>query len=169
MKIFITGFMGSGKTHWAKIWAQQSSLTFYDLDALIEAEEGMTIEKLFDKKGEPYFRERETAMLYSLAKKDNFILSCGGGTPCFNNNIQWMNENGITVYLHCLPKTILQNVLAEKQQRPLIKNINESELLFFIEKKLKERESFYSQAKLTLKTEELDNNTITTILNYTNA
>lgn len=160
--------MGSGKTYWAKMWAQQSSLAVHDLDALIEAAENLSVEKIFEEKGESYFRQKETETLKGFLTKDNFILSCGGGTPCFNDNIQWMNNNGTTVYLKCHPQKILQNVLAEKQKRPLIKKINEGELLFFIEQKLKERESFYNQAKIILQTEEINNETILYIINQIN-
>jgi shikimate kinase len=164
MKIFLIGFMGSGKTYWGKIWAQKSALPFLDLDKYIEHEEQMTIETIFDKKGEAWFREKESTMLRSLADADG-IIACGGGTACFNGNMQWMNEQGITVYLSAKPQYIFEKVLEEKEKRPLIKDLNEAELLFFIEQKLKERESFYKEAQIILPVEGLKSDSIKGILN----
>jgi shikimate kinase len=155
MKIFLIGFMGSGKTFWGKKWAQQYHLDFYDLDEVIEKDQEKTVAKIFEKNGEAQFRLIEATALKTFSKKDNFILACGGGTACFNDNMKWMNENGTTVYLSATPQYIYQRVLEEKDKRPLISKINQGELLFFIEQKLKERESFYSQAKIILPVQEL--------------
>ena len=164
MRIFIIGFMGTGKSHWGKQWAEISNLQFFDLDTLIETEEGASVIDIFEKAGEDYFRVKEASHLRDLLKYDNCIISCGGGAPCFYENMQWMNENGITVYLSATPPYILQNVLLEKEKRPIIRNINEAELLFFIEQKLKERFPFYNQAKLTLNAESLDINSLGPII-----
>jgi shikimate kinase len=160
MKIFLIGFMGSGKSHWGKIWAKQQGLEFYDLDEVIETEQGKAITDIFEKEGEGHFRNIEAIALLAFAEKDNCMIACGGGTPCFNDNLQWMNENGTTVYLSATPQYILDKVIAEKDKRPLIKKLNKAELLFFVEQKLKEREPFYNQAKFILPVEELDVNSI---------
>jgi shikimate kinase len=162
-KIFLIGFMGSGKTHWGSIWAQDLNIAFFDLDNQIEKAEKKTVTEIFEKKGEVYFREKEALVLRSFAQKDTCIISCGGGTPCFGNNIQWMNENGITIYLKATTQDILQRVLDEKDKRPLIKNLNETELLFFIEQKLNEREPFYTQATIVLQTDTLNNTTLSNL------
>jgi shikimate kinase len=163
MKIFLIGFMGSGKTHWGGIWAKGLNISFFDLDKQIEEAEQKTVAEIFEKKGEAYFREKEAAALRSFAEKNNCIIACGGGTPCFDDNIQWMNENGITIYLQAAPQDILQRVMEEQSKRPLIKNLNEGELLFFIQQKLKEREPFYTQAKIILQTNVLAHDTLSTL------
>ncbi len=161
--IFLIGFMGSGKTYWGSIWARQMGLEFYDLDEVIEKEHGKTISVIFEKEGEDHFRKIETIALHAFAEKHNCIIACGGGTACFNDNIQWMNENGTTIYLSATPQYIFDRVLDDKEKRPLINKHNEAELLFFIEQKLKEREPFYTQAKKILTVTELKDDTLSTI------
>ena len=160
MKIFLVGFMGSGKTYWGRIWANQSSFSFIDLDEMIETDQQKTIAGIFDENGEEYFRHTENRILFSLAEKDNCIIACGGGTPCYGSNMQWMNEHGTTVYLSASTGYLLKRVLQEKEHRPLLSKIERAELPFFIEQKLKERESFYRQAKIILPVEELRETTI---------
>jgi shikimate kinase len=162
-KIFLIGFMGSGKTHWGSIWAKNLNMPFFDLDKQIEEAEQKTVAEIFEKKGEAYFREKEAVALRLFAQKDNCIIACGGGTPCFNDNLQWMNEKGTIIYLQSSPQDILQRVLEEQSKRPLIKNLNEGELLFFIQQKLKEREPFYTQAKIILQTNILAHDTLSTL------
>jgi len=164
MRIFLLGFMGTGKSYWGKQWAEVNHMDFYDLDAMIEKEEQASVVDIFEKAGEDYFRVKEASMLRDVSNNDNCIISCGGGAPCFHDNIAWMNEKGLTVYLSALPQFILENVLLEKEKRPLIKHVNEAELLFFVEQKLKERSPFYSQAKLTLDAETLDSDSLTAII-----
>lgn len=167
MNIFLIGFMGSGKTHWGKIWAQKNSLDFYDLDEMIETTEARSIASIFEKEGEDYFRKIETAMLHSFAGKHNCMVSCGGGAACFNDNMQWMNEYGTTVYLAASSTYILSRVKEEKDKRPLINKLNEAELLFFIEQKLKEREPFYNQAKFIFSVADLDENSLSNLVSST--
>ena len=153
--IFLIGFMGSGKTFWGSKWSQQYSFDFFDLDAVIEAEQKRTIASIFEKDGEPFFRETETAALQSFAQKENCIIACGGGTACFNDNMAWMNEHGLTVYLSASPQYIFDRVMDEQDKRPLINKLNKAELLFFIEQKLKERDFFYNQAQVILPVQQL--------------
>ena len=153
MRIFILGFMGTGKSHWGMQWAEANNMQFFDMDALIEKEESASVVDILKDQGKIIFRIKEAAMLRTLLNNDNSIISCGGGSPCFNDNMQCMNENGITIYLSASPQYILKNVLDEKEKRPLIKNVNEAELLFFVEQKLKERAPFYNQATVTLDAE----------------
>lgn len=147
MNIFLIGFMGSGKTHWGKIWAERLGMNFYDLDEMIEKEQGNTIAFIFEKEGEDFFREQETAILLRFVDMNNCLVACGGGTACFNDNIDWMNKNGATVYLMASPQYILNRIAGEKDKRPLIGNLNDTEILFFIDRTLKEREPFYRKAK----------------------
>jgi shikimate kinase len=162
--VFLLGFMGSGKSHWGKIWAQQSDLPFYDLDGVIEQQNVQTITQIFEQDGEAFFRHIEAETLRYFENKQPFILSCGGGTPCFEQNMQWMNDNGITIYLRATPQQIFNRLISEKEKRPIIKNTPDKELLDFIEKKLAEREKFYKQAQHTLLVDELHEQTITQFL-----
>lgn len=164
MKLFLLGFMGSGKSHWGRIWSRIAGMPFYDLDDMIEKTEQLSIADIFEKKGDSRFREMEYAALRSFEGQHSGVIACGGGTPCFGENLSWMNANGITVYLEATPNQIHQRVLEEMPKRPLLKNVNPAELLLFIEQKLKEREPFYRQAKFTLHVTELNNNSILEIM-----
>jgi len=158
--IFLIGFMGSGKTYWGRKWASVSGYEFIDLDELIEQQEKMTVEKLFDKKGEAYFRKVEQDLLKSIEPGARLIVSCGGGTPCFGDNIQWMNEHGYTVYLHANPARLLENIKEEIEKRPMFRKVNNGEIIFFIDQKLKERAVYYQQAKLTMEVPSLHDDSI---------
>lgn len=147
--------MGSGKSHWGKAWAEVYNKALIDLDAEIEKKESMSVADIFEKKSEDYFREKEAEVLRGLSIDENTLVSCGGGSPCFFNNMDWMNEHGLTVYLDATPAYLLNNIKNEKDKRPLLKNTNDAELLFFIEQKLKERNPFYTQSALTLQAQEL--------------
>lgn len=156
--------MGSGKTYWGKLWAEESGMSYFDLDNVIEKQVGMTIETIFEKKGENYFREQESALLRNMDQQEDCVISCGGGTPCFDGNMQWMNENGTTVYLQAQPVKLIENILLEIDKRPLLKKINKGEMLFFIEQKLKERDPFYTKAKIILSVKEIDVSSIHDII-----
>lgn len=143
---FLVGFMGTGKSYWSKIWAEKYGLASYDLDTIIETAFGMTIEEIFEKEGEEKFREIETLNLKKFENKHGFFMACGGGTPCFFDNLNWMKNAGTVIYLKASPEFILNRVMDEKEKRPLLKTVNTAELLFFIEKKLGERKKFYEEA-----------------------
>lgn len=164
MNIFLIGFMGSGKSHWGKIWTEKEGLTFYDLDANIEKAFRMSITDIFEKKGEEKFRELERYHLRKFESKKNFLLACGGGTPCFSDNLEWMKSQGKVFYLKTEPEILLKQVMHETEKRPVIKKINPSELLLFIKKKLKEREPYYSQADVILNVEELNKDSLSILL-----
>ena len=167
--IFLIGFMGSGKTYWGKKWADISGLDFVDLDEIVEKEQGETIAEIFANDGEEHFRNLETNALKKITEKEHVIIACGGGTPCFNDNISWMNDNGTSVYLQSSPENILKRLTGEKEKRPLIKNQKEEELLFYITEKIKEREFFYSKAKLVLNVDDMTENYLPPFLNPDNA
>lgn len=164
MKIFLIGFMGSGKTYWGKIWAEKNNLSFFDLDIEIEKSMQLTITEIFETKGEQKFREIESEYLRKFEGKNNFLLACGGGTPCFLNNLKWMKSQGRVIYLEASPEKILKNLRNETGQRPVIKNIPPEELLVFIRKKISERELFYSAADEVLNVDELDENVLSILL-----
>jgi shikimate kinase len=152
--------MGSGKTHWGQIWAVKYGYTFYDLDAQIEKAFKMSVQDIFEKHGEEKFRELERYQLRKFLSKKKCLVSCGGGTPCFYDNLEWMKKNGVVVYLRATPQNILQRVGDETSKRPLLKEVNTAELLFFIETKLKEREPDYLQANYTLDVPQLTDDSL---------
>ena len=147
---FLIGFMGSGKSHWGKIWAEANQFAFFDLDTVIEDQVGKTVAAIFDLNGEDYFRGLEADVLRNCAQLQNTIVACGGGTPCFHENMHWMNKYGTTIYIACTSGEILSRILQEKEKRPLLKNLNPAELLSFIEQKVTERKPFYAQATITV-------------------
>lgn len=161
--IFLVGFMGSGKSHEGALLAAHLGLPFIDLDYWIEEQEGKTIAELFKDEGEASFRRIEALALQQVAKNliakgqsgvesDKFvgIISTGGGTPCFHGNIDWMNANGVTVWLNLPVPVLAKRLCKEKSKRPLIANLNDDELYQFIENKLEERRPYYSKSTLTI-------------------
>lgn len=156
MNIVLLGYMGCGKSTIGKKLARERQLQFYDLDDVIENQEGQAISKLFETKGELYFRKREAELLRQfISKNDNYILSLGGGTPCYANNMDFLLEQNLqTVYLKAQLKTIIGRLKEEKEQRPLISRFDESELTEFIAKHLFERRFFYEKAEMHFSVDE---------------
>ncbi len=150
MRIYLIGFMGSGKSYLGKALASQLNLSYLDLDDWLEKEEGRSISRIFSESGEMEFRKLEAQYLRATAQHQNIVVATGGGTPCFFENMDWANENGVTIYLNASPRLIASRLSGEKSKRPLISSLNDEELLSFIENKLAERESFYHQAHLQL-------------------
>ena len=156
MRIFLTGFMGSGKTTIGPSLATQLSYKFIDQDDLIEKHYNMSVAEVFAKFGEAKFRETERDVLVEVVAADNLVISTGGGAPCFFNNMEFMNRYGITVYLKAEPVTLMNRLKKLTDTRPLLKGKTEPELMQFITGKLNEREPFYHKAKLNLQTDLLD-------------
>lgn len=152
--------MGSGKSHWGQIWALKYGYTFYDLDSEIEHALKMSVEEIFEKHGEEKFREVEKDHLRKFLNMNKCLVSCGGGTPCFFENLEWMKKNGVVIYLQATPQNILQRVGDETSKRPLMKEVNSAELLFFIETKLKERDPVYLQADYMLDVQQLTDDSL---------
>lgn len=137
--------MGCGKSHWGAVWAKAAGYTFIELDAAIEAAAGMSVNKIFVQEGEAGFRQREREHLHKSGQP-NTIVATGGGTPCFFDNIDWMNATGHTIYLQATPALLAQRLQPEKAHRPLLHNISDNALQDFITQKLSERETYYVQA-----------------------
>ena len=151
MRIFLIGFMGSGKTHWGKILSQQLALPYFDLDEVIVASEKKSVQQIFHDHGEEYFRVKEQEVLEALVEDhENVIISTGGGTPCFFNNIDFMKQHGRVIWLNTAIDTLVERLLKQKQHRPLIKNISDAELRSFIIKKMQDRKMYYEQAHVML-------------------
>jgi shikimate kinase len=148
--VYLTGFMGSGKTTVGKKLAAQLNYTFIDLDSYIEKQEGRSISELFNEHGENYFREVEHQCLQTLLKLEKLVVACGGGTPCFYDAMQQMNEHGITVYLEMNVLAIFNRLKQGRMQRPLIAGKSDEALRQYIDEKLKEREPLYLQAQIVV-------------------
>ncbi len=155
MRIYLVGFMGAGKSYLGRIWAAENALHFDDLDKIIEQAEGLTVAAIFEKKGESYFREKEKIVLEKTAAIQNVIIACGGGTPCFFDNMQWMLKNGTVVFLNETVEKILHNINTDNHTRPLLEGMNEEEKNKFIQKKITERLPIYTQSHITLSTKQL--------------
>ena len=155
MRIFLIGFMGSGKTHWGKQLAAQMKMEFFDLDNVIEQNAGKSIAAMFAELGEEAFRIKERETLERLIDEhQSMVLSCGGGTPCFFNNIERMKKYGTVVWLNTHIEVLLSRLLKEKPQRPLIKNIANDEMRSFVIRKLNERRIYYEQADVIIDKED---------------
>jgi len=157
--VFLIGFMGCGKSTKAKQLAARLACPVIDLDAVIVEQEGKTIAEYFEAHGEASFRELESKTLKNFPYPATCVVATGGGLPCFFDNMEWMNKNGKTVYLHMEPSMLVSR-LHNRQKRPLIKDFNDEQLLAFIEKKLAERDPFYNKAKLIINAFDLDAETL---------
>jgi shikimate kinase len=147
--IFLTGFMGVGKTTTGKRLANSLSIDFIDTDEMIEKKYSCSIVEYFENYGESSFRKEERAILLDIIKSNNqAVISVGGGLPCYNDNMEFMNQNGTTVYLQRPSKELFHRLLQGRHKRPLIARMSDDELLNFIESKLQEREKFYLLAEI---------------------
>jgi len=155
-KIFLTGYMGSGKSSTGKLLASQLDYNFIDLDKFIEKEFKMTIPEIFSSKGEKEFRAMEHNCLKKVVEKENTVVACGGGTPCYYGNMELMNNNGTTVYLKMSIDTLVNRLLHAKDKRPLILNKTEKELKEFVNRQLEKREDIYHKAQYIVKAKELN-------------
>ncbi len=142
--------MGAGKTTVGKALAKETGLTFYDLDWYIESRMRKKVSQIFAERGEEGFRKIEHNMLHEVAEFEDVIISCGGGTPCFYDNMEYMNGQGKVVYLKASPEVLHKHLKMGKTERPLLKGKTEEELITFITEQLGKRETFYSKAKYSL-------------------
>ncbi len=156
-RVILIGYMGAGKTTIGKALAHDLSLPFYDLDWYIEERYRRTVPQLFAERGEDGFREIERKMLHEVAEFEDVVISCGGGTPCFFDNMDYMNGQAETVYLKALPEVLFRHLKMGKTERPLLKNKTEEETMQFIRESLVAREAFYLQAKHIFDVNLLDN------------
>ncbi|RYF84393.1 MAG: shikimate kinase [Chitinophagaceae bacterium] len=157
MRIFLIGFMGCGKTHWGKQLSERLQMPFFDLDSLIEEREGKSITAIFAEMGEEYFRMLEKDVLYMITESHpTFVMACGGGAPCFFNNIDYMKSRGTTVWINCSTDCLYSRLVKEKDQRPLIRSIPDDELRSYIIKKYSDRKIFYQQAAVILAEDDLN-------------
>jgi shikimate kinase len=165
MKIFLIGFMGCGKSTKAKQLANKLDCPVIDLDNEIVSETGKTIAEYFAEFGESGFRNYESQMLKTYNYPETCVVATGGGLPCFFDNMDWMNAHGETVYLQMEPAQLVSR-LHNRQKRPLIKDLDDDQLLEFIKIKLEERNPFYSKAKLIINAFDLDGEKLALALNH---
>ena len=155
-RVFLIGYMGSGKSKTAEPLAKQLGFLVVDLDRIIEEKAGKSISAIFETEGQETFREIEKEILHSTLSLKNVVVSTGGGTPCFGDNMNWMNANGITVYLEANPGLLFHRLAGNKQGRPLIENLSDVELMEQITGHLAIRIPFYRQAKITFPAASID-------------
>ena len=156
-RIILIGYMGSGKTTVGKALSKETGMMFYDLDWYIESRMRKTVSQIFAERGEEGFRKIEYNMLHEVAEFEDVIISCGGGTPCFFDNMDYLNQQGDVVYLKATPETLYKHLLMAKVERPLLKDKTPEELIAYITEHLKEREPFYGKARHILDVNVLDN------------
>lgn len=142
--------MGSGKSTVGRKLAKLLNFDFLDLDEEIEKRIGMPISSYFEREGEDAFRDVEKQILIETSAHDNSVISTGGGCPCYHNNMEWINTNGLSIFLDLSPKALFSRLKDAKEHRPLIQNLNDEELLNFIAKHLDARLPFYSQAHISI-------------------
>lgn len=147
-KIFLVGMMGVGKTTLGKQLAKQLNYQFLDLDKSIELMTGKSISHIFETEGNEAFRIIEQQALMNTAHLDKVVIATGGGTPCYFENMQWMNTQGTTIYLKATSAFIVSRIKPNQHLRPLLKQVLPDNLIAFISDLLLEREVFYHQASL---------------------
>ncbi len=148
MRIYLMGFMGVGKTYLGRELAKQLGFRFLDLDESIERKAGTSISGYFEQFGEEKFRLLEAECLRETVGWDNYVIATGGGAPCYHHNVQWMNEHGITIFLHAESSLLATRLSKEAATRPLIAQLTAEDLAGFISKKLAERLPFYELAQV---------------------
>ena len=155
-RIFLIGYMGAGKTTLGKAFARAMGLTFIDLDWYIEERFHKTIRELFTERGEDAFRDLERRMLHEVGEFEDVVISVGGGTPCFFDNVDYMNSVGESVFLDVDIRVLFRRLKIAKQQRPLLDGKSDEELMLFIQEALQKRLPFYTRAKHTFNGEKLE-------------
>ncbi len=146
-RIILIGYMGAGKTTLGRQLAKDTGLMFYDLDWYIQNRMHRTVAQIFEESGEDGFRTIERNMLHEVAEFENIVLSCGGGTPCFFDNMDFLNAQGETVYLKASTEVLCAHLRMGKGVRPLLLNKTPEEVEAFVREQLKAREPFYMKAK----------------------
>lgn len=155
MNLYLIGYMCSGKTTLGTLLSDITGRELIDLDKFIESKYNDTVNGIFAKYGEATFREIEREALKCVSEKSDYIIAAGGGTPCFYDNMEIMNKNGVTIYLQCSKEELLGRLKIYKNSRPLLKNKNDKELAEYIENTLPKRELFYNKANIIINADPL--------------
>lgn len=154
--IYLLGFMGSGKTTVGQKLATELQYSWEDLDKIIARRNEMSVRDIFQTYGEAFFRKEEANVLRNTALEEKRVISCGGGTPCFHNNMRWINEHGISVFLDVDTEVLFQRLQKGQEARPLLQGKSPEMLRQFIRDKLAERRAFYDQAGIIVHQSEED-------------
>lgn len=154
--IILIGYMCVGKTTIGKELAKRRGQMFYDLDWYIEERFRKRVPQIFAEEGEEAFRKKERNMLHEVAEFENVVVSCGGGTPCFFDNIDYMNQAAEVIYLKASPETILSHLKISKGKRPLLEGMSPEELQTFVTDQIQKREDFYLRARHVVDVDVLD-------------
>ena len=157
IRIILIGFMGAGKTTVGKALSKELGIPFYDLDWYIETRHRKKVAQIFTEAGEEAFRKIEYNMLHEVAEFEDVIISCGGGTPCYFDNMDYLNRQGQVVYLKATPEVLYGHLLMSKNDRPLLRGKTPDELITYIREQLAKREQYYNKAQYTLDVSLLDN------------
>lgn len=144
--LFIIGYMGCGKTTFGRALSQATGLTFIDLDLFIEERFHKTVREIFDSEGEDGFRKIERDMLHEAGEFCDCIISCGGGTPCFFDNMDYMNSRGTTLWLKASEECLFSRLVRKREKRPLLAGRSDDEIREIISRQLEARAPFYSKA-----------------------
>ena len=155
-RIFLVGFMGVGKTTLGMALAKKAGFSFLDLDAYIEDRMQQSIRQLYTALQEEKFRLLEKQMLHEVAEMEDVVISTGGGTPCFFDNMLWMNKRGKTVFLQATLEVLFARLKVGRETRPLLANLTDMELKRFIDSRLKERLPFYQLAVYSYSSDHLE-------------
>ena len=157
MTIFIIGYMASGKTTFGKALARRSGLQHIDLDFYIEQRFHSTVRDIFAQKGEAEFRRIEGAMLREVGEMTDVVISCGGGTPCFSDNLDYMKAHGLTVCLQAADDVIADRIMQAGNKRPLMAGKSRDEILSSIREHMEVRHPYYDRAHLIISGDRLEN------------
>ncbi|MEA3452094.1 MAG: shikimate kinase [Bacteroidota bacterium] len=160
MRIILVGFMGVGKTTVGRKIARKLNSKFVDLDMYIELKNKASLSYIFNLIGEDGFRIIEQKSMMEVVEEDEIVLSTGGGTPCFYDNMNVLNDKGFTVYLSIPPQEILKRLYNYKKKRPLVDRLSKKELYNFINEKFQKREKFYKKAKFEIHTSNIPINKV---------
>jgi shikimate kinase len=156
MRIYLVGYMASGKSNIGRLLAEKLGYDFLDLDHVFEERYRISVPDFFDKYDEKAFRYLERLILHDTVKHDNVVIATGGGTPCFFNNMQFIRKSGFSVYLSLPVQSLVKRLAALRRKRPLLKHIPASELAAKVTAHLAEREQFYNLADIQVPGEEPD-------------
>ncbi|MDB4656222.1 shikimate kinase [Flavobacteriales bacterium] len=166
MKVFLLGYMASGKTTAAKKLAKKLDVEFVDLDKEVVRSEGMSIPEIFKIKGELGFRKLERRELRKWINKDNYVMACGGGTPCYFESMDEMNAAGVTIYLQMTAKAVVDRVQTAKEERPILKGLSEDKMLKKVAFQIEKRDPFYTRAEWTINGVNLDIDELVGMVNH---
>ncbi len=150
MRIYLVGYMGSGKSTLGRKLSEEMDIQFIDMDDYIEERNHKTIPQIFAEEGENAFREKERMALEELSEFTDVVVATGGGAPCFFDNMELMKKSGITIFLNIDPEILAERLLDSKIDRPLIRGKSREELTAFINESLQKRLPFYKKAHLQL-------------------